>query len=213
MMNIHEYYFFDSLDEKEKKELEKISRKKNYKKDEILFYKGDEAKYLYLLVSGIVKVYKHDYKDNEIIIHNLTAPTFIAEIANYEEVPYPANCSFETDSEVYVIEYNEFKKRFLFKPEISMMLIKSLTKKIKALENFINYNITADANIKITQFIYENEEILSSLKQVKIASILNITPETLSRKISKLKKDKIIENDKGHIKILNHEKLKEQFEF
>ncbi|PLY11521.1 MAG: Crp/Fnr family transcriptional regulator [Arcobacter sp.] len=212
-MNIHEYYFFDSLDEKEKKELEKISRKKNYKKDEILFYKGDEAKYLYLLVSGIVKVYKHDYKDNEIIIHNLTAPTFIAEIANYEEVPYPANCSFETDSEVYVIEYNEFKKRFLFKPEISMMLIKSLTKKIKALENFINYNITADANIKITQFIYENEEILSSLKQVKIASILNITPETLSRKISKLKKDKIIENDKGHIKILNHEKLKEQFEF
>ncbi|WP_419764663.1 MAG: Crp/Fnr family transcriptional regulator [Arcobacter sp.] len=212
-MNIHEFYFFDSLDEKEKKELEKISRKKHYKKDEILFYKGEEAKYLYLLVSGIVKVYKHDYKDNEIIIHNLRAPTFIAEIANYEEIPFPANCSFETDSEVYVIEYNEFKKRFLSKPEISMMLIKSLTKKIKALENFINYNITADTNIKITQFLYENEEILSSLKQVKIASILNITPETLSRKISILKKEKIIENDKGYIKILDHEKLKELFEF
>ncbi len=212
-MNIHEYYFFDSLDEKEKKELEKISRKKSYKKDEILFYKGDEAKYLYLLVSGIVKVYKHDYKDNEIIIHNLRAPTFIAEIANYEEIPYPANCSFEVDSEVYVIEYNKFKENFLYKPEISMMLIKSLTKKIKALENFINLNITADSNIKITQFLYENEDILSSLKQVKIASILNITPETLSRKISKLKKDKILENDKGYIKILDHKKLKELFQF
>jgi|TARA_R110002050_G_scaffold136146_4_gene259303 CRP/FNR family transcriptional regulator len=212
-MNIHEYYFFDSLDEKEKKELEKISRKKSYKKDEILFYKGDEAKYLYLLVSGIVKVYKHDYKDNEIIIHNLRSPTFIAEIANYEEIPYPANCSFEVDSEVYVIEYNKFKENFLYKPEISMMLIKSLTKKIKALENFINFNITADSNIKITQFLYENEDILSSLRQVKIASILNITPETLSRKISKLKKDKIIENNKGHIKILDHKKLKELFQF
>ncbi len=212
-MKIHEYYFFDSLDEKEKIELEKISRKKYYKKDEILFYKGDEAKYLYLLVKGIVRVYKHDYKDNEVIIHNLMAPTFIAEIANYEEIPYPANCSFETDSEIYVIEYSEFKKRFLAKPEISMMLIKLLTKKIKALENFINYNITADSNIKIAQFLYENEEILSSLRQVKIASILNITPETLSRKISKLKKDKIIENDEGYIKILNHKKLKELFEF
>ncbi|MGB5920256.1 Crp/Fnr family transcriptional regulator [Arcobacter sp.] len=212
-MNIHEYYFFDSLDEKEKKELGKISRKKSYKKDEILFYKGDEAKYLYLLVSGIVKVYKHDYKDNEVIIHNLRAPTFIAEIANYEEIPYPANCSFEVDSEVYVIEYNKFKENFLYKPEISMMLIKSLTKKIKALENFINFNITADSNIKITQFLYENEDILSSLRQVKIASILNITPETLSRKISKLKKDKIIENNKGHIKILDHKKLKELFQF
>ena len=212
-MNIYEFYFFDSLDEKEKKELEQISKKKKFKKDEILFYRGDEAKYLYLLVSGIVKVYKHDYKDNEIIIHNLTAPTFIAEIANYDNIPYPANCSFETDSEVYVIEYNEFKKRFLSKPEISMMLIKSLTKKIKALENFINYNITADSNIKIAQFLYENEDILSSLKQVKIASILNITPETLSRKISKLKKEKIIENESGYIKILEHKKLKDLFKF
>ncbi|ADG93203.1 transcriptional regulator, Crp/Fnr family [Arcobacter nitrofigilis DSM 7299] len=212
-MNIHEYYFFDSLDEKEKKELEKISRKKSYKKDEILFYKGDEAKYLYLLVSGIVKVYKHDYKDNEVIIHNLRAPTFIAEIANYEEIPYPANCSFEVDSEVYVIEYNKFKENFLYKPEISMMLIKSLTKKIKALENFINFSITADSNIKIAQFLYENEDILLSLRQVKIASILNITPETLSRKISKLKKDKILENDKGYIKILDHKKLKELSQF
>jgi len=212
-MTIGQFYFFDSLDEKEQKELEKISNKKKFKKDEILFYRGDEAKYLYLLVSGIVKIYKHDYKDNEIIIHNLTAPTFIAEISNYEEIPYPANCSFETDSEVYVIEYNEFKKRFLSKPEISLMLIKSLTKKIKALEKFINYNITADTNIKIAQFLYENEDILDSLKQVKIASILNITPETLSRKVSKLKKDKIVENEKGYIKILDHNKLKELFEF
>lgn len=212
-MTIDEFYFFDSLDEKEKKELEQISKKKKFKKDEILFYRGEEAKYLYLLVSGIVKVYKHDYKDNEIIIHNLMAPTFIAEIANYDNIPYPANCSFETDSEVYVIEYNEFKKRFLSKPEISLMLIKSLTKKIKALENFINYNITADTNIKIAQFLYENEDILSSLKQVKIASILNITPETLSRKISKLKKEKIIENESGYIKILEHKKLKNLFKF
>lgn len=158
-------------------------------------------------------MYKHDYKDNEVIIHNLRAPTFIAEIANYEEIPYPANCSFEVDSEVYVIEYNKFKENFLYKPEISMMLIKSLTKKIKALENFINFSITADSNIKIAQFLYENEDILLSLRQVKIASILNITPETLSRKISKLKKDKILENDKGYIKILDHKKLKELSQF
>ncbi|MGE0052436.1 MAG: helix-turn-helix domain-containing protein [Arcobacter sp.] len=41
-----------------------------------------------------------------------------------------------------------------------------------------------------------------------MAQILNITPETFSRKLAKLKKDNIIQNDKGYIKILNHEKLK-----
>ena len=56
---------------------------------------------------------------------------------------------------------------------------------------------------------FNNESILINLKQVKIAQILNITPETFSRKISKLKKDGIIQNEKGHIKILDHDKLKE----
>lgn len=210
-MNLSEFYFFNSLNEQEQKRLEDISIKKKYNKDEILFYIGDEPKYLYLLTKGIAKIYKHDYKDNEIVIHNIMAPSLIAEISNYEEIPFPANCSFETDAEVFLIDYEKFKKEFLIKHEISMLLIKSLTKKIKYLENFINYNITVDSNTKIAKFLYENESILSSLKQVKIAQVLNIAPETLSRRISKLKKEGIIENESGYIKILDHDKLKELF--
>ena len=41
----------------------------------------------------------------------------------------------------------------------------------------------------------------------KIAQILNITPETFSRKLAKLKKEKVIQNEKGYIKILDHKKL------
>ena len=46
-----------------------------------------------------------------------------------------------------------------------------------------------------------------NLKQVKIAQILNITPETLSRKIAKLKRENIIQNEKGYIKILDYKRL------
>ena len=178
-------------------------------KGEILFYKGDEAKYLHLLIKGIAKLYTYDHKDNEVIIHNLIAPSLIAEIVNYEEMRFPANCSFETRSEVLLIDYEKFKKEFLLKPEISMFFIKSLTKKIKALESFINYNISSNSIEKIAKFLFDNESILINLKQVKIAQILNITPETFSRKLAKLKNDKIIQNEKGYIKILDHEKLKD----
>jgi CRP/FNR family transcriptional regulator len=88
-----------------------------------------------------------------------------------------------------------------------MVFIKSLTKKIKALESFINYSITADSYTKTARFLYENEEILKSIKQVKIASLLNIAPETLSRNIAKLKKNKIIDKNEGTIKIISHKKL------
>ena len=104
--------------------------------------------------------------------------------------------------------YKKFKEEFLQKPEIAMFFIKSLTKKIKFLENFINYNITLNSMEKIAKFLIENEDLLPTLKQVKIAQILNITPETFSRQLAKLKKDEIIQNEKGFIKILDYSSLK-----
>ena len=158
----------------------------------------------------MVKLYKHDFKENEVVLHTLCAPNLIAEIANFEESLYPASCSFESDGVIYRIDYEKFKERFLSKSGICMVFIKSLTKKIKALESFINYSITTDSYTKIAKFIYENEEILKSIKQIKIASILNIAPETLSRNITRLKKEKIIDKDEGYIKIIDREKLKDR---
>lgn len=207
-LELNDFYFFNFLNDAELKRLKEITIKKKFNKDEILFYRGDEPKYLHLLVSGIAKLYTYDHKDNEVLIHNLMAPSLIAEIVNYEDGRFPANCSFETPSEVLLIDYDKFKKEFLLKPEISMFFIKSLTKKIKALESFINYNISSNSIEKIAKFLFENESNLSDLKQVKIAQILNITPETFSRKLAKLKKENIIENEKGRIKILDYDKLK-----
>jgi len=204
-----DFYLFKFLKPEDLKRLKEISVKKYYNKDEILFYKGEEPRYLHVLLTGIVKLYTHDHKDNEVIIHNLMAPSLIAEIANYEEMGFPANCAFETNASVLLIDYEKFKSEFLLKPEISMFFIKSLTKKIKALENFISYNISSNSIEKIAKFLIDNEAILKSLKQVKIAQILNITPETFSRKISILKKDGIIHNERGHIKILDHDRLAE----
>jgi CRP-like cAMP-binding protein len=206
---LDDFNFFNFLKSEDLERLKNISVKKYYNKDEILFYKADEPRYLHLLVKGIVKLYTHDHKNNEVIIHNLMGPSLIAEIVNYEETTFPANCSFETKAEVILIDYEKFKKEFLLKPEISLFFIKSLTKKIKALESFITYNISSNSLEKIAKFLFDNESILINLRQVKIAQVLNITPETFSRKLAKLKKEKIIQNEKGYIKILDHNRLKD----
>ncbi|WP_345980942.1 Crp/Fnr family transcriptional regulator [Sulfurimonas sp. HSL3-2] len=208
-MQLDKFWFFESLSDTDLKELKNITIKKSYKKGDILFYADDKPRFLHLLADGTVKLYKHDFKDNEVVLHNLNAPNLIAEIANFEEIPYPANCSFESDGEIYLIDYEKFKEKFLSKSEIAMVFIKSLTKKIKALESFINYSITTDSYTKIIRFLSENENKLKNIKQVKIASILNISPETLSRNITKLKKEKIIDKEDGYIKIIDHQRLQE----
>ena len=58
--------------------------------------------------------------------------------------------------------------------------------------------------------LYENENILKSIKQVKIASLLNIVPETLSRNLAKMRRENIIDKEKGYIRITDRKKLKER---
>ena len=210
-MNLKDYYFFSSLNDDEIKRLEEISILKKFSRDQILFYENDQSKYLHLLTKGIVKIYKHDYKDNELLIHNITALSFIAEIANYEERPFPANCAFETKAEVILIDYEKFRDEFLYKKDIAMLFIKSLSQKIKYLESFINNSVSIDVNSKVAKFIYDNENTINTMKQIKIAEILNIREETLSRKISLFIKKGLIKKEKRVIKIIDHEKLLAEF--
>lgn len=87
---------------------------------------------------------------------------------------------------------------------LSFQIIKSLTKKIKNLEVSINRNLIFDATTKVCSILQENPTILQTHKNVHIANLLNITPETLSRTISKLKKLEIL-NSKNEI--INFKKL------
>ena len=208
-MDLKKFWFFSSLNEEEIEELNHITLIKEYPAGKILFYEKDQPKYLYLLAQGSARLYKYDLKGNEIVLHTLQAPNFIAEIANFDEFAYPANCSLESQSIIYLIDYKQFKEKFLTKSEISLAVIKSLIKKIKAIEQFITYSMTTDSYGKIVKFLYENEELLPSIKQVKIASLLNIAPETLSRNITKLKKEQIVDKSDGYIKIIDYKRLKE----
>ncbi|AXH13594.1 Crp/Fnr family transcriptional regulator [Halarcobacter bivalviorum] len=211
MSKLKDFYLFSGLSAKDLELLDSISFEKKYIKDELIFYKGDEPKYLLFLLTGCVKIYRHDFKDNEVTIHNIKGPSFIAELANYEKISYPANCRSEMDSTIVYIDYEKFEKYFLEKNEFLLIFIKSLTKKIKALEMFISSNMIEDIDAKIAKFIYDNKDEISNLKQIKIAELLNIRQETLSRKLAKLKKDGVLHDKKGKIELKSEKKLKELF--
>ncbi len=192
MVNLEDLGFFSKFSKEDMQTLKSISVQKTYQKDEILFYEGDEPKYLYLLLDGILKVYKTNFKAQEIFLHHLSPVCFVAELANFENIPYPASSSFLTSGEVLRIDYEKFKKHFLFHPNMSFIIIKSLSSKLRIVSEVLQKELILSSEAKIAKFIVENGELFGVVKNVQIASILNITPETLSRTLSKMKNDKFI---------------------
>ena len=212
MEELKEFKFFKNLDEKHYKLLSTFATKKNFKKGSILFYEKDIPKSLTLLVSGILKVYKTDLKNNEIIMHRFRAPVMVAEMAVLEGVPYPASAAFETDGTIIEVEFEKFKNGFLSDPDIALEMFKSLSKKILYLENVIALNIVLDATPRLAKFIYEHKEALDGLKNYQLAEYLHMTPETLSRTFKKLVVLGLLCKDGHGYKIKNKEGLKVLFE-
>lgn len=184
---------FKNLDNETINKISEISHSVKFDKDSIVFYEGDSPKYLYCLVSGIVKLYKMTSNDKEIILKYFNANELIAEVANFENIPYPATAYSYTDVELCKIDFEKFKEIIYGNPELSFQIQSSLIKKIKNLEQVISTHIILDAKDRVIKFIYDNTEVFFKMKKIEIAQILNLTPETLSRILRKLKNDEMLD--------------------
>ena len=208
---LRDIVFFENLTNEELQALATISRKRKFSKGEVLFYEKDESRFLTLLTDGVLKVYKTDPKNNEIILHRFASKVLVAEMAVFEGIPYPASAAFETDGTVIEIDFIKFKENFLTNPVISFALFKSLTQKIKYLDGVIGLNIVLDSTARVAKYICENQEALQ-MKHNQLAQYLHMTPETLSRVFKKFAKLGFIEKDGSNYIIKNKEALTILFE-
>lgn len=202
-------YLFSQITDENAEKLGKISNIKKFSKGDIIFHEGQKPENMYILLEGFVKAYKLTPKGTEIVITQFKPVSIIGEVANFENIPYPATAEFLSDGTVLSIDFSIFKKEFLQSPEILLSIIKSLLFKIRNLDMFITTNMIMSAEARVAKIMLETPEIFSSLKHYQIASLLNIAPETLSRILLKLKQENIIHiDDKHHVKVLNLSKLK-----
>ncbi|HFU76844.1 MAG TPA: Crp/Fnr family transcriptional regulator [Arcobacter sp.] len=198
--------FFKDLSPDELNKLEKFTQIKNYSKESIIFYKGDAPKYLYLLLEGMVQVYKHDKKDREVILLKESAVATFAELATLEQIPFPANCKSLTTSQIALIDYVAFKQELLSVPSISLAIIKSLSTRVRTLSSLIDRELIFNAEQKVAAFLNQNYPLTTEIKHHEIASQLNIAPETLSRVLAKFFKEEIL-SSRQPIIIQNHKLL------
>ena len=212
MKTLRDFYLFEGLDDQAFERLEKIAKKNSYRKGSILFYEKDTPDSLHILTEGIIKIYKSGPKGNEVVIRRLQAPTLIAEMAVLEQIPYPASASFETDGSVVSIDFDRFKREFMDDPRIAFAFVRSLSRKIRNLEEVIELNMLLDTTARLAKYLYEHEEVLGTLKNYQIAESLHMTPETLSRTLKKLSVLGLLEKSADGYLLTNREGLRVLFE-
>jgi len=204
-VKLKDIFLFQDLCDDTISKIEEFTTYIKLSKDNILFYEGDESKYLYLLSSGIIKLYKTASNDKEIVMKYFHSNELIAEVANFEEIPYPATAQAFSPCEVIKIDFAKLKDIIYQNPKLSFMIQTSLIKKIRNLEKLVSLHVVLDSKERIAKYLCEHTEDFFNTKNIMVAEILNISPETLSRMLRVFKDDGLIDSK---AKVVDKERLK-----
>ena len=191
MFRLQDIPLFSQLNEAHVGEVQSQMHVHHYEKNSVVFYEGDESKYLHILLEGSVRLYKTAPKGTQIHMHYFHAPQVIALFAAFEHIPFPATCEFVDDGAVGLIPLDSIYK-CMKNVDFSASLVTALSKRMKPLADLLHKETIFTSEAKIADILLNNTTVFERLKNNEIASILNITPETLSRVLSKFKKENII---------------------
>jgi len=206
MVKLDEIPIFSALDDSYIQALQNEVHVKHYTKESIVFYEGDQSDYLHILMEGSVKLYKTSPKGTQIQINRFGAPALIAEFACFEKEPFPATCEFVTDGAIGLLHFDKLYE-YLNQPQFSLELIKSLTGKVMLLSSLVHKETILSSEAKIADLMIKKRSVFGRLKNNEIASMLNLTPETFSRILTKFKKEGIITIEHHYLTILDEDAL------
>lgn len=206
MIKLQDIPMFSTLGKEQLKELQDAIHVSRYEKGSILFYEGDQSSCMYILLKGEVKLYKTSPKGSQLQINRLNAPSLIAEYACFESDPFPESCEFLTNGKIGLLRFDKLST-YLKQEAFSVELIKSLTSRTMSLFSLIHKESILTSDAKVADFIIRQLSLLNRLKRNEVASILNLTPETFSRMLTKLKKEGIIAEKYHTIKVLDETAL------
>ncbi len=202
-MILQDLPLFSELTVDELRKLTALSSLKNYKKEEYVFHEGDEFKGIFIVLKGLVKIFKISPQGKEYILHLLTKPHIFGDVPLFTGGDCPASVQVMEDATLLFIPKNEFLQFLENNPKLSIKLMTGFAKRLKSitvkaedlslkevinrLADYILKGIKSNGSYNLPEPYFK-----IPLSNPTLAAYLGTIPETISRAIKKLKDNKII---------------------
>lgn len=197
----------------------KIGVQKSYQKGEIIYLQNDSADYLYLILSGRVRVYTLSASGRETTLEIIEKGRIFGESSFLNEHVRPTTVSAVNQVLLVSCSIQKLVPLLSESPELMTLLFQHLSetcnhlsRKIYRLTNYDCYQRVSSFLLEETSFPNKDKGIAENVlpyTHKEIAETLGMNRVTVSRVLSHLASQNLIQNNYGKIKILDREKLKE----
>lgn len=213
-MDLKEISIFSKLSDQELETMKSKTQfeERLYRKDDHIFMVGEVSSDMYYLIEGSILVYKLDSNGKRYIIRKFNKKAILGEVYSYLEEPFDFFAQAERDSKVLVI--HDFKRLFsLEAPEkFFLSYINLLSQKCLSLSRANQTISQSTLRQKIAKdlLLREREDIIHmDISREEWADTLATTRPSLSRELSNMIYDNLIDIKDKNIKILDKDRLKD----
>lgn len=210
---------FSKIEDKELEKITEISHLKKYRKDEDIFSEGEVGDALYILVSGVVKVFRTSSDGRIKTLALLQKGDFLGEMAILEKEIRSANVRAVEDAEMLVINRRDFEASLTTNPQIAFKIMETLCARLrdadKQIESLTFQNVSGRLVIALLDLAEKHGvqaekgiKIDMELTHQELSEMVGTAREVVSRILNDFRKTNCIEIEKHYITITDKEKLK-----
>lgn len=211
---------FADLTDDQLRDIHTITTERNHRKGTIIFMEDEPGEGFHYLKAGKVKIVKMTDDGREHIINILSPGDLFAEVLLFNNGTYPATAMAVEDSKVGVIKNKDLERLILNNNVLALQLIKALSLRLlfaqKKIKNLALNDVTARTAETLLNLSKQhgkllpggNIELTLDLSRQELASLVGTTRETVTRTLSAMKKEKLIDFDTHKIVLLLPEQLK-----
>jgi cAMP-binding proteins - catabolite gene activator and regulatory subunit of cAMP-dependent protein kinases len=205
---------FQNLSKTDKDTIATLVTHHHYTSGEYLFSAGDAADSLLIVAHGQAKVFQMAANGKEQMLRILQTGDFDGEAALFSNSDHNSFAQALMDTDVCQISRQDFQKLMQKTPEMAVNMVNALGRRIAQLEQQTTEVTTSSVESRLASYLLEtsaglDEEVFTlPLKKKDIATYLGTTPETISRKLTSLAKQGMIEKiSNNKFKILDADRL------
>ncbi len=207
-------HLFSGMSEPDLEVLAQMAVGKEFARQDTIFWEGKESQGFFILVSGYVKLVKTSPDGKEYILRLVGPGETFAEAAVFSEAPYPATAMALEDCRTLFFPKAAFLRHLAASPTLARNMLATLSRLNLHLTRQLEDLSLKEVSARLARYILERcQETHGRIEpglafelpttKTHLAAYLGTISETLSRTLSRLKSEGVIEVDKGRITIID----------
>ena len=216
---LRDVYLFSGVPEADLEALAHLAVSKAFARQATIFWEGREAQGFYLLSRGYIKLMKSSPEGKEYIIRLVGPGETFAEAAVFSDASYPATAMALEDCQTLFFPKAPFLRHLAASPTLARNMLATLSRLMLHLTRQLEDLSLKEVSARLARYLLERcqerhgrieKGLAFELPTTKthLAAYLGTIGETLSRTLSRLKSQGVIEVEKGRITITDPAVLK-----